>query len=107
MTHTMEKGKHTPEVWRVDSVGPRNRPLISAGDKPIAELSIAWGNNADANARLIAAAPVLKDELSKLVAAARAVVAAWESGDLAGAVNALDAAADDAEATIAAAEGKV
>ena len=47
------------EVWRIDSVGPRNRPLISAGDKPIAELSIAWGNNTEANARLIAAAPEL------------------------------------------------
>jgi hypothetical protein len=55
------------EVWRIDSVGPRNRPLISAGDKPIAELSIAWGNDAEANARLIAAAPELLAACKRLV----------------------------------------
>ena len=53
------------EVWRIDSVGPRNRPLISAGDTPIAELSIAWGNDAEANARIIAAAPELLEVLKE------------------------------------------
>lgn len=110
-----EKTKHTPGPWEVDSCGD---PLIvngpEHGDASIVAIlatdaANAWGYGEEetrANARLIAAAPDLLDAAEEISAAASAVIGAWECGDLAAAVNLLDACRESLRDAISKAKGE-
>lgn len=87
---------HTPTPWEVQSDGNRE-VFIRRGDKPIARMSIAWGNDPDANADFIVRAVNSHEELVSKLKTFRAIMIA--KGDQAAYVAEL-------EALIAKAEGK-
>jgi len=84
---------HTPGPWSHANPNVAGNMNVRGDGKDIACVyAPEWGYDAPtnrlesaANARLIAAAP-------DLLEAGEAVIAAWESGDLAAAVHSLDAA---------------
>jgi hypothetical protein len=79
---------HTPGPWQVDPTYQSPSYVRAACAALVASTSWAWGGKdlpADANARLVAAAPALLEAL-------RAVVAAAENGDEMTAINLAEAA---------------
>ena len=97
--------KYTPGPWRAEASGFGQVGGFTISDEKngfgLCQRA-PWPSRAEesaANARLIAAAPEMASDLYDGFRAARAVVAAWEAGNLAAAVNALEAWADDAEDT--------
>lgn len=86
--------KHTPGPWVVDRTHPElERNVVWSGDQIIASVVNDQHGNADANARLVAAAPELLEALRYMVANAEAE--GWSEMMLA-----------DATAAIAKAEGR-
>lgn len=90
----------TPGPWAVSRLAtPEHSPefaIYSELESPGRDLARVVGNNAEANAHLIAAAPKVLKELRAGIEAAQAVIDCWSRGDLAGAVNCLDGWIDDA-----------
>lgn len=103
------KTKHTPGPWslfRQYSGQHQSTWFIDAHPNGLKRKnlgSVSLSN--EANARLIAEAPEMKDSIVEGVEHAAQVVARWSSGDLAGAVNALEEWAGGAKAILAKIEG--
>ena len=85
------KQRYTPGPWRVVGIRPGHSVDVETSDSE--PISVGGPDDARncANAQLIANA-------TELLAAAQLVLSRWESGDLAEAVRALDAAVWDATA---------
>ena len=90
----MSTPKHTPGPWEV--TGPHSREVITTNPgtyklrMTVAKVGGYWDGEAQANAALIAAAPVMYEAL-------RAIIKNWERGDLAAAVRQGAAALAQAE----------
>ena len=103
---------HTPGPWEVRTCpngghyeGGESPFTIGAGtDKFIAEIKRQSGRT-EANAHLIAAAPEILSVCNAGVHDVQRVLDNWASGDLAAAVNGLEAWQETARAAIAKAEG--
>jgi hypothetical protein len=103
---------HTPGPWVVRGL-QSDRPQYNEARHIYASDDRASGGtgcvanvtSSDANAALIAVAPDLADMLAQMIAAADDVAACWESGDLAGAVTALQSVRGEAADVLAKAGG--
>ena len=91
--------KHTPGPWSADKWAPGW--TVSAPESHYSICHLEDCNNEEANAKLIAAAPALLEQLQTLVDDARLVVERWEEGELADAVNILEGSAESAEELLA------
>jgi hypothetical protein len=91
---------YTAGPWVVDTQSPYSK--ISVKQKyGVFVCDLECGEEitpeVEANARLIAKAPDLAEQLQGLIAMARSVVGNWENGNLAEAVSNLQRVADEAE----------
>lgn len=105
MPHASRLSAHTPGPWLADLV---DLIVYASGDTAskvaVIHQQIEPSEDSDVtscNARLIAAAPALADQLQEFIEIARAVTGNWENGNLAHAVRNLLCVANEAETLLA------